>query len=216
MGEGWVKELIMDSEIPKTKEVTEVITCRAGVGGCPMAQIDAQAVADRLAEVFLEYKRALDERLSKPFNFHSQFCGAVTGCPNACAQPQIRDFGVIGRARIGLDESLCSSCGMCEQACKEGAITLVEGVPHIDHARCIGCGDCVRACQQDALSPAGVRYDVVVGGKLGRHPRLAVSLGEFESIDEVVECLRRAIQLLLGEGQKGERLGALLDRLSNP
>ncbi|GAB4330958.1 MAG: hypothetical protein Kow0099_01950 [Candidatus Abyssubacteria bacterium] len=204
----------MDSDMPKTKEVTEVITCRAGKGGCPMAQIEAQAIAERLAEVFTEHKRALEERLSKPFNFHSQFCAAVTGCPNACAQPQIRDFGVIGRARIGFDESLCSGCGMCEEACKEGAIEFVGGIPRIDHSRCIGCGDCVRSCQQDALSVEGVRYEVIVGGKLGRHPRLAVSLGEFDTIEEVAACLRRAIQLLLREGEKGERLGALLDRLA--
>jgi dissimilatory sulfite reductase (desulfoviridin) alpha/beta subunit len=59
-----------------------------------------------------------------------------------------------------------------------------------------------------------MEYEVIVGGKLGRHPKLAESLGEFETIDEVVECLRRVIALLLSEGQKGERLGALLERLS--
>ena len=203
-------------EMPKEKEITEVVTCRAGEGGCPMAIIDAGAVADQLAKVLAdpELKGKLEERLKKPFNFHSQFSAVVTGCSNACAQPQIKNFGVIGRARIGFAEPLCVECGLCEPACKEGAITLVNGKPRIDFSRCIGCGDCVRACQSDALEIAGVLYEVVVGGKLGRHPKLAESLGEFETIDEVVECLRRVIALLLSEGRKDERLGALLERLS--
>ncbi|MBI4830234.1 MAG: 4Fe-4S binding protein [Candidatus Lindowbacteria bacterium] len=202
-------------KMPETKGVTEVVTCRAGAGGCPMAIIEVKTIAERLAGLLAhpEYKRELERKLAKPFNFHSQFCAAVTGCPNACAQPQVRDFGVIGRARIALAESLCSGCGLCEQACKEHAIEMVEGIPRIDHARCIGCSDCVRSCQNDALSVAGQRYEVTVGGKLGRHAKLAESLGEFETIDEVVECLRRAIELLIGEGEKGERLGALLERL---
>jgi dissimilatory sulfite reductase (desulfoviridin) alpha/beta subunit len=203
-------------ETPKEKEVAEVVTCRAGEGGCPMAIIDVGAVAEQLAEALAdpELKRKLEERLKKPFSFHSQFCAVVTGCPNSCAQPQIRDFGVTGRARISFDESLCTECAMCEDACAEGALTLVDGMPRIDHARCIGCCDCVRACQSDALEVGRPMCDVTVGGKLGRHPRLAESLGEFESAEEVVDCLRRTVELLLAEGRKGERLGALLERLA--
>lgn len=180
-----------------------------------MAVMDVKAVAEKLADLLEEpeYKQRLQERLDGPLKFHSRFCAAVTGCPNACAQPQIRDFGVVGCAVIGFNEALCSCCGMCETACKENAITLVDGKPRIDVSRCIGCSDCVRSCQSDALSVIGRRHEVIAGGKLGRHARLAESLGEFESVDEVVACLRRAIELLLSEGEQGERLGALLERL---
>jgi anaerobic sulfite reductase subunit C len=204
-------------EMPKEKDVTEVLTCRAGQGGCPMALFDAKMVAEKVAAILSdpEYEQRLEERMAGPMKYHSQFCAVVTGCPNACAQPQIKDFGVIGRACIGFTEELCTGCGMCEQACKEGVLCLVDGVPHIDFSRCIGCSDCVRSCQFDALSVASQKYEVIVGGKLGRHPRLAQSLGVFDTIDEAVECLRRAIELLLAEGKKGERLGALLERLSD-
>ena len=189
----------MKTDVPKTKDVAEVITCRAGKDGCPMAVIDVEAVAEALAKVLEdpEIKRQLEDKLAKPFNFHSQFCAAVTGCPNACAQPQIKDFGVTGRACISFLESLCKECGLCEGACKEGALTLVDGKPRIDPELCIGCGDCVRACQSDALSVSGETHEVAVGGKLGRHPRLAESLGEFDSPDEIADCLGRVIQLLL-------------------
>ncbi len=209
----------MNDKLPETKDVTEVVTCRAGgEPGCPMAVIDVKCVARKLGEMLdaPEIKRRLEERLSKPFNFHSQFCVAVTGCPNACAQPQIRDFAVIGRGNVEFDESLCNECALCEKACKEGALVLVEGKPVIDKERCIGCSDCVRACQSDALHVAGARHEVAVGGKLGRHPRLAEKVAEFGTPDEVAECLRRTIELLLAEGEKGERLGALLERLGRP
>ncbi|NQU08461.1 MAG: 4Fe-4S binding protein [Candidatus Abyssubacteria bacterium] len=203
-------------DMPEEKDVAEVVTCQAGEGGCPMAVIDVKAVAQQLRDVLAdpELKRKLEEKLKKPLSFHSRFCAVVTGCPNACAQPQIRDFGVTGRAAIAFDESSCTECAMCEDACKEGAITLVDGMPRIDTARCIGCCDCVRACQTDALEVARPMCDVTAGGKLGRHPRLAESLGEFDTVEDVAECLRRVIQLLLSEGHKGERLGALLDRLA--
>jgi dissimilatory sulfite reductase (desulfoviridin) alpha/beta subunit len=203
-------------DMPKEKEVVEVLTCRAGEGGCPMSVIDVKVVAGELARVIADpdLRQKLEVRLKKQFNFHSQFCAVVTGCPNACAQPQIRDFGVTGRARIGLDETLCTECGMCDDACKEGAITLIDGKPRIDDSLCIGCCDCVRACQSDALSVVGSDCEVTIGGKLGRHPRLAQSIGKFETADEVGDCLRRVIELLLSEGRKGERLGALLERLS--
>ena len=202
-------------EMPKEKDVAEVVTCRAGKGGCPMAVIDVGAVAEQLAEVLADpdIKSKLDEQLKKQFNFHSQFCAVVTGCPNACAQPQIKEFGVTGRARIELDESLCTECGACEAACNEGAISIVDGMPEINESLCIGCCDCVRVCQSDALSEGRPRYEVSIGGKLGRHPRLAESVGEFETVDEVVDLFRRVIDLLLSEGRKGERLGALLERL---
>ncbi|RJP25866.1 MAG: hypothetical protein C4520_01565 [Candidatus Abyssobacteria bacterium SURF_5] len=204
-------------EMPKEKEVTEVITCRAGAMGCPMGVIDVKAVAERLQAVLDEprFKQCLAELLEGPFKYHSQFCAAVSGCPNACIQPQIRDFGVIGRARIGFDESNCTGCGMCEEACKEGALVLVEGKPEIDSSRCIGCSDCVRACQSDALSVTGRKHEVIAGGKLGRHPRLAETLGEFEAVEEVVQQFRRMIEFLLSHARKGERLGALLDRMKS-
>lgn len=206
----------METKMPEKKDVAEIVTCRAGKGGCPMALIDVKALTEQLEEVLAdpELKQKLEERLATPFSFHSQFCVAVTGCPNACAQPQIKDVGIIGRGNIGFVESLCTECGLCEAACKEGALTLVDGKPRIDELLCIGCGDCVRACQSDALDINYPTYEVSIGGKLGRHPRLAEPFGEFDNAKEVAEGLRRVIALLLEKGQKGERLGTLLERLS--
>ncbi|MFX1238795.1 MAG: ATP-binding protein [Promethearchaeota archaeon] len=50
-----------------------------------------------------------------------------------------------------VDETLCVSCGTCEEKCNMEAI-MIEDIATIDLNRCIGCGACVPACPEDALS----------------------------------------------------------------
>ncbi len=49
--------------------------------------------------------------------------------------------------RIRVDESKCTSCGICQKACKLD-IPVYENPSSIE---CIRCGDCVRACPHAAL-----------------------------------------------------------------
>ena len=50
-----------------------------------------------------------------------------------------------------VDVDLCDSCGQCEEACPEGAISIPD-VAHVDGARCNGCALCLPACPPGALS----------------------------------------------------------------
>ena len=57
------------------------------------------------------------------------------------------------RRVITIDEERCTGCGICVDACHEGAIGLVDGVAKLlreDH--CDGLGDCLPACPADAIS----------------------------------------------------------------
>lgn len=45
----------------------------------------------------------------------------------------------------------CDGCGICEETCEQGAISMVDSKPQIDMELCIGCGECVQACPTDAL-----------------------------------------------------------------
>lgn len=57
------------------------------------------------------------------------------------------------RKIIQIDEAACTGCGLCVEACHEGAIGLVDGKARLlrdDY--CDGLGDCLPACPADAIS----------------------------------------------------------------
>jgi heterodisulfide reductase subunit A-like polyferredoxin len=49
-----------------------------------------------------------------------------------------------------VDESRCSGCQDCLEACQFGALSL-DMVARVDSRRCVGCGVCVPACPEGAL-----------------------------------------------------------------
>lgn len=55
-----------------------------------------------------------------------------------------------------IDPSLCDGCGACIQVCPESAITLRDGVAHINGLLCSGCGACIPSCPKGALDQQGL------------------------------------------------------------
>ena len=54
---------------------------------------------------------------------------------------------------VHIDEEKCTGCGLCAEACHEGAIGMVGGKARLlrdDY--CDGLGDCLPACPADAIS----------------------------------------------------------------
>lgn len=142
---------------------------------------------------------------------HHQFRVAVASCPNGCSQPHIADFGLIAFARIGLEPEKCSACGRCAAVCAENAVHLTGGL-RLDRLLCLGCAKCARVCPEKALTVDEAAYRVLLGGKLGRHPRLAHELGIFSQSD-ALHVLDKVLRLYMKHHQPGLRLGELVERL---
>jgi len=57
------------------------------------------------------------------------------------------------RRIITIDQKKCNGCGLCAEACHEGAIGMVDGKAKLlQDDYCDGLGDCLPVCPTDAIS----------------------------------------------------------------
>lgn len=148
--------------------------------------------------------------------------------------PQIRDFGIHVRAKVFVDDGIaCNGCGNCLAACKEGAIRITgmsnewkeeagegntgqlensERVVTINYDRCVHCGLCAEVCPTGTIKTEKKCFRVMIGGKLGRHPRFADDLTDFADESEVLNALDVCVEAILNE-KREKRFGELVKKL---
>ena len=57
------------------------------------------------------------------------------------------------RKIIRIDEDKCTGCGLCAEACHEGAIEMIDGKAKLTREDyCDGLGDCLPGCPAGAIS----------------------------------------------------------------
>jgi len=188
----------------------EIRVCRSSA--CPMAAMDPEPLLPSLKKVLEEaalgdFFASLTSSARKRFRFRV----AVAACPNACTQVQIADFGLVGQMVPTLSGD-CVSCGVCEEVCEEGAVTVSDRWPLFDAERCINCGLCIRACPKQVLTAEARGFRVLVGGKLGRHPQLAKEIRSLADETTVLKILERVLLFYKKFCLKGERLGTVIQR----
>jgi ferredoxin len=141
----------------------------------------------------------------------SRFTVGMTGCPNCCVSPYLRDFGIIMQHRVDITDAGCTGCGNCLKMCMDHAIRLTDEGPVIDRSICARCELCARDCPTGTLAVNARGYRVIAGGAGGRHPQLAVTVEDFIDRERVLVLLRNAIAQLR-HARPGESLRDIINR----
>ena len=198
-----------------TPSLREVEACAGAERDCPFALADPRDLARRVDELLdrLEYDRFAMDHFEGMILPHHRLKVAVCACPNGCTQPQIKDVGLMARSCPERTDAECTQCGLCVEACPDGAVTLVEDAPVIDAEACVRCGACARACPTGTLAEARSGFEVTAGGRLGRHPRLAEPLGLLPGPDEALAAVERLVRAYMDESPPNERFGTFADRV---
>jgi len=141
----------------------------------------------------------------------SRFSMVMTGCPNCCVSPYLKDFGIIMQHRVDITDAMCSLCGECLKMCFDKAITLSEKGPVIDRKKCVMCELCARDCPTGTLVTGSRGFLVVAGGAGSRRPKIAVPIEHFTTKERVLFLLRNAIRKLRA-AKPGETLRSIIER----
>lgn len=191
----------------------QVETCFSS-SGCPNSLTGIEELSDSLEKLLLKenIKDFLKHRVNGPLKFHHEFRISISGCPNACSRPQIADIGVIGICSPDIIVEQCSLCGECERVCKEDAVSLNSVLPSIDKNKCLLCGQCIKACPEGVMKEGKKGFKVLIGGKLGRHPRLAIEIPETFTPEETLKKVKEVIRFYKENSIRGERLGEVLGK----
>ncbi len=187
-------------------------TCR-GVKplGCPMALPLAEGfVVNLMTRVATEPAPEALADLERPLRHHERFRLSCCACPNGCTRPHVADLGLVAARQAAVLEIACTGCGICVDACPDRAIAMADGTAVIDADKCLGCGACARVCQRSAILAGSTGFRVLVGGRLGRRPRLALELPGILQPQATLDLTGRCLTAWGQAAKPGLRFGDVL------
>jgi len=181
--------------------------------GCPNRAIQSDRLMERIEKRMAKANLLafLKERVQGELKYHHEFRITLADCPNACSQPQIKDIGIIGAVQPEIAHLECTRCDACVEACPDDCISVDPNLdqPLVDFEKCTACGKCVQVCPSGTIGQEQKGYRVQLGGKLGRHPRLARELPGIFQEDEILEIVQYCINFYKANSIRGERFAEL-------
>lgn len=185
-----------------------------GADDCPNRAVEFDDIYSRMQRVLetMKLDDFLKETIKGPVKMHHAFRVSISGCPNCCSRPQIVDFGLAGAAEVVVTHEECTGCGICFKTCRENSLCPDGDRPVLDDKLCLHCGDCAAACPSGTLAVVRRGFRVMLGGKLGRHPALAMELPGIWDHDQVLDMLGRTVMHFKRYNRGGERLGDIISR----
>lgn len=178
----------------------QVKPCRGAEVNCPFLITDSGILEDKLRKRLeeLHFTEKLINKIEGQILPHHTMKLAVSGCPNSCSMPQIKDFGVHAIEPVYADSgSACIECMKCVETCREDAITVKDGHVSIDKEKCVHCGLCARVCPVGSIKASEKKYRVMIGGKVGRHPRFALDLVSQADESAALKALDVCVDMIL-------------------
>lgn len=167
-----------------------------GVKGCPLTLFDDEGVArifDRVIKE-LDLHNILESKVEGPILYHNKFRAAISGCPNSCSHPQIKDISIVGYSIPRVNKGWCTNCNCCVKSCPEGLIS-VEKDPIIKLEDCLHCGKCIKSCPTNSIKDLKKGYNILIGGRLGRRPHLAKKIIDVQNLQQLEEVLKKLMTL---------------------
>ena len=179
------------------------ITACQGNAICPSGCIDTYSLAKELDD------RYFARELPHKFKF------GITGCQNNCLKAEENDLGIKGALKVKWIESDCIHCGVCEKACRNGAISKTDDKIIVDYSKCNFCGRCLKSCPVDSWeSTSG--YIVSFGGLFGNSIVKGEPIVPFiENHDTLLRVCDAAIKFFEENAKPSERFRFTIDRVGN-
>lgn len=177
------------------------ITACQGSEICPSGCIDTYALAQELDEHYF------GRELPHKFKF------GVTGCQNNCLKAEENDLGVKGGMEVTWKQEKCIYCGVCEKACREGAIKCTATEVLIDTSKCNYCGRCVKSCPTDAWEGESgylLSFGGLFGNKIYKGEQLLPLIKDKDTLFRVADA---AIDFFEENAKPGERFRLTLQRV---
>ena len=192
----------------------QIKSCRGAEVNCPFLITDSNILADKIRNRLeeLKFTEKLMNKIEGQILPHHSMKLAVSGCPNSCSMPQIKDFGAHAIEPVFVDPaSECIECMKCVETCREDAITVQGGQVSIDMEKCVHCGLCAKVCPSGSIKAGKKKYRVMIGGKVGRHPKFAIEILPQADESITLKALDVCVEMILSSKTE-HRFRALLEQ----